>query len=223
MSNPLPPIAPVRIDIVSDVICPWCFIGKRNLEAALAERPDLPVEVHWRAYQLNPDMPREGMARADYLKAKFGDVSGGGIYDRVAWAGHQAGIEFAFDAMARTPNTVAAHRLIALAGDEGKQDAVVEGLFRAYFLDGRDIGDMDQLAAIAAAAGLSEPVIARLATTDASETEVLAEDSIARQTGVNGVPCFIFDRAFAVSGAHPPETLVAAIEHALQARVAAAE
>ncbi|MGF1625466.1 MAG: DsbA family oxidoreductase [Alphaproteobacteria bacterium] len=222
MPTPQSP-APVRVDIVSDVICPWCLIGKRNLDAALAQRPDLPVEVHWRAFQLNPDMPREGMARADYLKAKFGDASGGGIYDRVRSVGRQAGIDFDFEAIARTPNTVAAHRLIALAADEGRQDAVVEGLFRAYFTQGRDIGDMDELAAVAAAAGLSAPTIARLATTDDYEAEVLAEDVIARQTGVSGVPCFIFDRAFAVSGAHPPETLVAAIERSLQARAAAAE
>lgn len=212
---------PVRIDVVSDVICPWCFIGKRHLEAALASRPDLDVVVHWRAFQLNPEMPPAGMSRADYLQAKFGDPSGGGIYARVTAAGQQAGIAFAFDRIGRTPNTVAAHRLIALAAHESRQDAVVEALFQAYFQQGRDLSDIDTLAAIARDAGLSETAVERFRTTDVHEAEVRAEDSIARQTGVSGVPCFIFDRKFAVSGAHPPEVLVSAIEEALGERRAA--
>jgi predicted DsbA family dithiol-disulfide isomerase len=214
---------PVRIDVVSDVICPWCYIGKRHLEAAIGSRPDVAVEVRWRPFQLNPDMPREGMSRADYLLAKFGDPSGGGIYDRVIAAGHMAGIEFEFEKIGRTPNTVAAHRLIAFADEDGRQDAVVEALFQAYFLHGRDLSDPDELAAIGGEAGLSEHTLTRFRTTDACEAEVRAEDSIARQTGVNGVPCFIFDRAFAISGAHPPEVLASAIDEALSERVAAAE
>lgn len=213
----------IRIDVVSDVICPWCFIGKRDLEAALKQRPSLQVDVHWRAFQLNPDMPAEGMDRADYLRAKFGDAAGGDIYDRVKEAGRQAGIDFVFDAIKRTPNTVGAHRLIALADGTDRQDAVVEALFRAYFLNGQDIGSIETLTAVAEAAGLTAETAERLATTEDLKAEVLAEDSIARQTGVNGVPCFIFDRAFAVSGAQPPEVLVSALDHAVNAHTAAAE
>ena len=213
----------IRIDLVSDVICPWCFIGKRHLEAALKQRPSLMVDVHWRAFQLNPDMSAEGMDRADYLRAKFGDAAGGDIYDRVKEAGRQVGIDFAFDSIKRTPNTVAAHRLVALADETGRQDAVVEALFRAYFLDGQDIGCIETLASVADAAGLPPETAERLAMTEDLMAEVLAEDSIARQTGVNGVPCFIFDRAFAVSGAQPPEVLVSALDHAVNAHTAAAE
>ncbi len=213
----------VRIDVVSDAICPWCFIGKRHLEAALAQRPELAVDVHWRAFQLNPDMPAEGMDRQNYLRAKFGDDAGGHIYDRVRESGRQAGIAFAFEAIRHTPNTVDAHRLIALAGEAGCQDAVVDALFRAYFLDGRDIGDTETLAAIAAEAGMPAETAERLTATDDFKAEVLAEDSIARQTGVNGVPCFIFDRAFAVNGAQPPEVLVSALDHAVSLKANAAE
>lgn len=214
----VPQAASLRVDVVSDVICPWCFIGKRHLEAALAEQPDLAVDVHWRPFLLNPDMPREGMEREAYLQAKFGDRSGGDIYARVSAMGHQAGIDFAFDAIKRTPNTVAAHRLIALAGEAGRQDAVVEALFRAYFLDGRDMGDMEVLGEVAEAAGLGADAVARLRESDALEAEVLTEDNIARRSGVSGVPCFIIDRAFAVSGAQPASHLVAAFEHALEMR-----
>lgn len=223
MSSPANQTQPVRIDVVSDVVCPWCFIGKRNLEAALAQRPDLPVAVHWRAFQLNPDMPAEGMSRDAYMRAKFGDSAGGQMYDRVKSAGQAAGIAFDFDAIKHTPNTVAAHRLIALAGQDSVQDAVVEALFTAYFQQGQDIGDRDVLAGIAQAAGMSEQAVGRLLQSDDQEAEIRAEDSIARQTGVNGVPCFILDRAFAVSGAQPPEMLVSAIEQALAERAKAAE
>ena len=205
----------VRVDVVSDVVCPWCFIGKRHLEAALSKRPDIVVDLHWRAFQLNPDMPSEGMARADYLRAKFGSDDGGGIYERVSAAGEMAGIDFAFDKVQRTPNTVAAHRLIAIADEEGRQDTVVEALFEGYFREGRDIGDLDVLVDIATSAGLSPAMIARLRDSDDREAEVLAEDRVARQSGIGGVPCFIFDRAFAVSGAQPADALIAAFDHVL--------
>ena len=214
----VPQAASLRVDVVSDVICPWCFIGKRHLEQALAECREMTVDVHWRPFQLNPDMPREGMEREAYLQAKFGDRSGGDIYARVTATGLQAGIDFAFDAIRRTPNTVAAHRLIAMAAEAGRQDAVVEALFRAYFLEGRDIGAMDVLGEVVEAAGLGADAVARLSGSDALEAEVLTEDAIARRSGVSGVPCFIIDRAFAVSGAQPASHLVAAFEHALEMR-----
>jgi len=161
------------------------------------------------------------MPREEYLAAKFGDTSGGDIYARVSAMGHKAGIAFAFEAIKRTPNTVAPHRLVALSGEAGCQDAVVEALFEAYFLLGRDIGDMDVLCDVAERAGLPEDAVSLLRDTDAYEAEVLAEDKAARQSGVTGVPCFIVDRAFAVSGAQPPSSLIAAFDHALKARHAA--
>ena len=139
------------IDIVSDAVCPWCYVGKRRLEAALAARPELSVEIHWHAFQLNPGMPEEGMDRESYLTTKFGSAArAASIYNDIEQAGAQEGIAFAFDSIRRTPNTIKAHRLILLAGKHDIQDAVVELLFRHYFTQGADIGDTDRLVAIAA-------------------------------------------------------------------------
>ncbi|MCH7930535.1 MAG: DsbA family oxidoreductase, partial [Proteobacteria bacterium] len=145
----------MQIEIVSDVICPWCFIGKRRLERALAARPGLDVETTWRPFQLNPDMPPEGMERQSYLAAKFGSADRAAqLYAEISKAGAVEGIDFAFDRIARTPNTIDAHRLIRFAGGDGAQDAVSELLFRRYFLDGADLGDRERLAEIGAEAGL---------------------------------------------------------------------
>jgi predicted DsbA family dithiol-disulfide isomerase len=196
----------MHIDIVSDVICPWCFIGKRRLEKALSLRPDLAVDVTWRPFQLNPDMPPEGMERKAYIAAKFG---GGGqadrVYANVAEVGAGIGIPFAFDRIRRTPNTRDAHRLIRWAAAHALADPVVEALFRAYFLDGRNIGDRAVLAEIAGAAGLDATVARRWLDGDADIEPVLAEDRGARRLGINAVPCFIFERNYAVSGAQEPE------------------
>jgi predicted DsbA family dithiol-disulfide isomerase len=196
----------MHIDIVSDVICPWCFIGKRRLEKALALRPALAVEVTWRPFQLNPDMPPEGMERTAYIAAKFGGSNQADrIYANIAAAGTGVGIPFAFDRIRRTPNTRDAHRLIRWAAAQNRADAVVEGLFHAYFIDGRDIGDRASLAEIAGSAGL-DAGDARCRLDGASDIEpVLAEDRGARRLGINAVPCFIFDRHYAVSGAQEPE------------------
>jgi predicted DsbA family dithiol-disulfide isomerase len=196
----------MHIDIVSDVICPWCFIGKRRLEKALSLRSDLAVDVTWRPFQLNPDMPPEGMERKAYVTAKFG---GGGhadrIYANVAEVGESIGIPFAFDRIRRTPNTRDAHRLIRWAAAQGRADPVVEGLFRAYFIDGRDIGDRATLAEMAGAAGLEASEAGRWLDGTADIGPVLAEDRGARRLGINAVPCFIFERHYAVSGAQEPE------------------
>jgi predicted DsbA family dithiol-disulfide isomerase len=196
----------MHIDIVSDVICPWCFIGKRRLEKALALRPELAVAITWRPFQLNPDMPAEGMERKAYIAAKFGGgAQADRIYANVADVGAGVGIPFAFDRIQRTPNTRDAHRLIRWAAAHGQADAVVEGLFRAYFIDGRDIGDHATLADVAGAAGL-DAAEARQWLGGSSDIEpVLAEDRSARRLGINAVPCFIFDRNYAVSGAQEPE------------------
>lgn len=203
---------PLQIDVISDVVCPWCYIGKRKLERALElyreRRPAAePPRVAWRPFQLNPDMPEAGVDRGEYLERKFGGRSTE-IYARVTAAGAQVGIPFAFDKVTRQPNTIAAHSLIMLAADAGLQDAVVEALFRAYFIDGRDLTANETLSELACAAGLArEEVEACLASAQARE-KVQAEDGQARRINVEGVPFFVFDRRYAVSGAHDPEVLV---------------
>lgn len=150
--------APLTIDIVSDVVCPWCYIGKRNLEAALQQLPDSNIEVRWHPYQLDPTIPPEGIARRVYLERKFG-ARVDEIYTRVAAAGRQAGLDFAFDRIERSPNTLDAHRLIRWSQSVGKQDAVVERLFRAFFIEGRDIGDRAVLVDAASEAGMEADVV----------------------------------------------------------------
>ncbi|MCC6468202.1 MAG: DsbA family oxidoreductase [Alphaproteobacteria bacterium] len=199
----------MRIDIFSDVICPWCFIGKRRLEKALALRPQAEPKVHWRAFQLNPGMPAEGMERSAYLAAKFGGPEAAQrIYDTVRAAGQRSGVDFAFDRIRRTPNTVAAHRLIRFADRFGRQDATVEALFRAYFLGGRLIGTVDALVEIAAEAGLDVHAARAFLQSDEETEAVLAEDVHARQLGIGGVPCFIVDGRYALSGAQEPEAFL---------------
>ena len=196
----------MHIDIVSDVICPWCFIGKRRLEKALALRPELDVDITWRPFQLNPDMPPGGMDRQAYLAAKFGsDAHADRLYATVTEAGATVDLPFAFDRIRRTPNTRDAHRLVRHAASEGQADATVEALFRAYFLDGRDIGDRRVLAEIAGEVGLDAAATGALFSGDAALDQMLAEDRSARRLGINAVPCFIFDRQYAVSGAQEPE------------------
>lgn len=190
------------IDIVSDTICPWCFIGKRKLEAALSSRPEVEVQIGWRPFQLNPEMPRAGMSRDAYLAAKFGGRERAGrIYDHIRQAGADLGIEFHFERIARTPSTLDSHRLIRWAGSAGVQNAVVEKLFEAYFVYGEDVSDAAVLTRIAAESGMDEALVADLLRRDADLELVRKEDAMARSMGINGVPCFIIDRQYAVSGA----------------------
>lgn len=194
---------PRRIDVISDAICPWCWIGKRQLQAALALLGG-GFTVHWRPYQLNPDMPAAGVERAAYRAAKFGSLERSQEADaRVAEAGRAVGLGFRHDLMRRTPNTIKAHRLIRHAGPH--QDAMVETLFRAYFAEGQDIGDDATLAALATAAGL-EGAAAFLAS-DAEEAEVRAEDAQFRRLGISGVPSFALDGQVMFSGAWPAERM----------------
>jgi predicted DsbA family dithiol-disulfide isomerase len=204
----------ITVDIVSDAICPWCFIGKRRFEQALAQAPkDVEVLIAWRPYQLNPDMPPEGMDRKTYLSTKFGgDARADEIYRRVREAGRTAGIEFDFKSIPRTPNTIDAHRLIGLAGRAGRQDAVVEALFRAYFLDGRDIGSRDVLCEIGASSGLEEKTLRTYLTGRDDVDRVENEDAMARRMGIQGVPCFILNRKYAISGAQEPAVFLEAID-----------
>jgi predicted DsbA family dithiol-disulfide isomerase len=196
----------IRIDIVSDVICPWCYIGKRRLERALAAEPPGSFEVGWRPFQLNPEMPAEGMSRKDYLRAKFGESDGGDRYRHVIAAGLEEGIPFAFDRMQRTPNTVRAHRLNRFAERAGKQDAVVEALFLAYFVKALDVGDVDVLVDVAAGCGLDAAWVRDYLVSEEDDALIREEDAFARKIGIHGVPCFVVDRKFMVSGAQPPET-----------------
>ena len=207
----------MKIDIISDTICPWCFIGKRRLESALAQRPQTRVEIHWQAFFLNPDMPEGGIDRQDYVNRKFGGKERAKeIYDRVATAGKTVDIPFRFDLIERTPNTTDSHRLIHYAGQWGCQDTVVEALFRGYFLEGQDIGHLDVLIGAAAGAGLDRHDITAYLQSDADRQLIAASDQRARSLGVSGVPFFVFEDKYAVSGAQPPELFLQVIDRTEQ-------
>ncbi len=205
--------------IVSDVICPWCFVGKKNLDKALQlAGPNLHVKITWLPFELNPTMPEEGMDRREYRSRKFGSWEHSLALDaQVAEAGARAGITFRHDLMARTPNTFQAHRLIWLAGKEGKQAEVVEALFRAYFIEGRDVGDTSVLIALAAEAGLDEErAKAFLKGTDGAD-EVRHEEQAAMAAGISGVPTFILNGEPLGSGALNPELIAARLSEAVLA------
>jgi predicted DsbA family dithiol-disulfide isomerase len=203
-----------RIDIVSDAICPWCYIGKRQLERALAilAAEGMAFSVHWNPFQLNPDMPEQGRDRAAYRAEKFGSAEKSAELDRrITEAGAAVGLGFRTDLMTRTPNTIGAHRLIWLAEHHGAQDAAVEALFRAYFTEGRDIGDHAVLAACGAEAGLRD--VAVFLAGDLADDEVRAADKAARDAGVSGVPSFFLDGYNLFSGAMPADTIAGALRH----------
>lgn len=214
-------IGAMTIDVVSDVVCPWCYIGKRRLEAALARlsetNPELPVQVRWHPFQLNPDLPAAGISRQKYVETKFGGPRGAHeVYARVGRAGKTAGIDFAFDAIAHQPNTLDAHRLISWGQQrpEGNPDALVERLFRAFFLEGQSIGERAALARLAADAGYDEADARAFLESDEMNSIVADADRRAREMGVSGVPFFIFDGKTAISGAQEPEALLEAIAQA---------
>jgi predicted DsbA family dithiol-disulfide isomerase len=196
----------VKLDIMSDPICPWCYIGKTHLDKALAALPDHPMVIEWHPFQLNPDMPDEGMDRREYLERKFGGKDGAvRAYAPVVEHAENAGLKIDFEGMKRTPNTLDAHRLIHWAGIEGKQNEVVDALFDAYFVQARDIGDHEVLADIADAAGMDAAVVLKLLKSDADREDIRNRDSHSRQMGVNSVPTFIVANQHAVPGAQPPE------------------
>jgi len=216
----------LAVDVISDVVCPWCYIGKRKLEAALsdlkAREPALDIAVRWHPFQLNPDIPAGGIPRSSYLAAKFGGTDRAAeVYSRVRAVGAEVGIPFAFERIVVQPNTLQAHRLIAWAQARGDLDAVsalVERLFRAYFIDGDPIGDREQLVDTAAAAGFDPAEVRAMLASDENRDVVAAEDREARSVGIQGVPFFIFNGRVAVSGAHDPPTLLDAIAAARQDR-----
>ncbi|MFQ3788991.1 DsbA family oxidoreductase [Halomonas sp. A29] len=203
----------VDITVISDAICPWCFIGKRHLDLALAELPEgISVSVAWHPFELNPDMPAEGLSRRDYRTAKFGSWERSQSLDaQVEAAAAQAGLEIHHERMRRTPNTFDAHRLIWLAGEHGVQSAVVDALFRSYFVEGEDIGGSAVLASAARDGGLADIDIPAFLVSDQGRAEVRAGLEEARRLGVSGVPTFIINGTTGLSGAQPPEALRQAI------------
>jgi predicted DsbA family dithiol-disulfide isomerase len=192
----------ITLDIFSDPICPWCYIGKTLLDRALEANPDHPFIIAWHPFQLNPDMRAEGMDRRAYLEAKFGGKENAvRVYARIAEAAEAAGIEIDFAAIQRTPNTLDAHRLIHWAGIEGRQSLMAAALFRAYFREGRDIGDPATLAALAGQAGMDAGAVARLLATDADRDAIIARDTHARERGISAVPTFVIANQYVLSGA----------------------
>jgi len=220
--NANPDSAPLKIDVVSDVVCPWCFIGKRRLEKALALVPEIPVEVRFHPYFLNDWIPREGISREKYLTTKFGSVERyKDIAKRVAAAAAAEGLTYNVDGIARQPNTLDCHRLILWASDSGNGARMKQRLMELYFTEGADLTDADVLAKAAADCGLDpHSVRARLASDEDVERVTRAAEQ-AKEAGIDGVPCFILGGTLAVSGAQAPEYLADAITRAASQRVAA--
>ena len=206
-----------RIDVISDVICPWCYIGKRHLERALdlLEKQHLRFTVAWHPFQLNPEMPREGADRAQYRIAKFGSAERSRQMDeRITETASTVGLEFHLERLTRTPNTLDAHRVIRLAGQRGVQDSVVEALFEGYFCNGADIGDAAVLAHLGAEGGLQRDEITAMLAGDTGLREVAAGDQMARNAGIQGVPSFALQGHVLFSGAVPAEEMAQAFRRA---------
>jgi predicted DsbA family dithiol-disulfide isomerase len=197
---------PVRLDIFSDPVCPWCHIGKANLDRALADHPDHPFQVQWHPFQLNPDMPPEGVPKRAYLEAKFGGKERvDAIHERLREVARSAGVDLDPDKPAKMPNTLNAHRLIHWAGIEGLQDEIVTRLMRAYWSEGRDIGEIETLATVAGEGGMDAAATLRLLQSVADADDIAARDADARQKGVTSVPTFLIAQQYVVTGAQPPD------------------
>lgn len=204
---------PIKLDVMSDPICPWCYIGKAHLDKALAERPDHPFLIEWHPFQLNPDMPAGGMGRRAYLEGKFGGKEAAvRAYAPVVEHAEKAGLNINFEAMQRTPNTLNAHRLIHWSGIEGRQTAAVSALFKAYFVDARDIGDVEVLADIADSIEMDAAVVAKLLQSDEDAQAIRDRDAHSREMGINSVPTFIVGNQHAVPGAQPPSLWLKVID-----------
>lgn len=213
----------LTIDVVSDVVCPWCFVGKRRLAKALALVPEIRTEVRWRPYQLAPDLPAEGMPRRDYMLAKFGDPERvRQIHQRLTGIGQEEGIAFAFDRITVAPNTLNAHRLILWARSGETQDRVVEALFSAFFIEGRNLSDAAVLIDIGAEHGLERDLLTELFASEADVERTQREFASAQRIGVTGVPFFIVDGRYGIAGAEAPETIAGAIRQAAGERSAGA-
>ena len=206
----------IQVDVYSDVICPWCYIGKRRMERALVQADQaMEVQIAWRPFQLNPTMPAAGVDRMTYLEAKFGSLDAfRRMEDQVLVAGASEQIAFAFDKMTKTPNTFLAHRLIWFAAQHGRQEHVVESLFRGYFEEGMDIGSVPTLVQLADRAQLSRDAVDRFLGSDLGIREVKAEEAQGHQLGIRGVPYFVFNRTYGISGAQSVTVLLSAMSKA---------
>lgn len=211
----------MRIDIVFDAVCPWCFIGKHRLERALAMRPDVVAEIRWRPFLLNPELPAHGIDRQSYLERKFGsNYRIQRIHAAAQQAGQTEGIDFNFDAITRMPNSLNAHRLINYAALGGHQSDVVEALFRAYFIDAVDIGELDNLVRIAVAQGLDGREVERYLHGNAGILPVETDNARMHRLGVSGVPCYIFDDRYAIAGAQEAEIIARLLDIACETELA---
>jgi len=218
-----PPKARLAIEVVHDLVCPWCYLGVRRLRRTLVRRPDLLVDVTWRPFLLNPDMPRAGMSRSDYVLRKFGgEDRARRMYVTITDIGRAEGVMFRFDRIRRTPNSVDAHRLVRWAAAFGRADEVVEAIFAAHFTDGRDIGDVSVLTVIAASCGLRAASARTFLAGNADMDGVHADNLRAHRLGINGVPCFVVAGQHAIAGAQEPEVierlLDVAVADAMEAR-----
>ena len=208
----------VRLDIFSDPVCPWCYLGKANLDRALEAHPDHPFVIEWHPFQLNPDMPPEGVDKRNYLLKRFGsEAQLQEVHDRFRQIARQNGVQMDPDTPKRIPNTLNAHRLVHWAGLEGRQAFAVAALMCAYWVDGRDIGNLGVLADIAAGIGMDRAVVERLLNSDADLDTVTAREAHARERGVSAVPTFLIANQYVVSGAQPPELWARAIDEMSQA------
>ena len=213
-------MASVKIDIISDVVCPWCYLGKARLEKALAAMPDVNAEIYWRPYMLDPSIPPLGVDRKTYMEAKFGTGPRlGEIHQQLVTLGKEVGITYNFDDIKIAPNTMDAHRMIRWAAQAGPgiQSKLVNRLFELYFTEGKDIGDHQVLLDVGKEVGMDVSVLEALMPTHAEEGGVIEEIATAKQLGVTGVPCFVINRKYAVSGAQSPEILFEAIKNAMAA------
>ncbi|MGE3874889.1 MAG: DsbA family oxidoreductase [Parvibaculaceae bacterium] len=203
---------PITVDVVSDIVCPWCFVGKHRLEKAIAMMPERNFAVFWRPFQLDPTIPKEGMPRQTYLERKFGRERLDDLHKPLIEIGKAEGIPFAFDKITRSPNTLDAHRLLRWAHEAGRQNEMADRLFALYFTEGADVGNRDVLTKAAAEVGLDAALVAQLLGTEADLDPVIDEINAAQKMGITGVPTFIFGGRFALSGAHPAATIKKAVE-----------
>ncbi len=211
----------VSIDLISDVVCPWCYIGQKRLELAAAAVPDIAIDLRWRPYQLDPSIPAEGLERKAYMVGKFGSEQRiADAHARIMPLGSAVGIDFHFDDIRVAPNTLDAHRVIRWAanGPEGTQNALVKRLFQLYFEEGRNLGDHAVLVAAAGDVGMDASVVEALLATDSDRDAVEAEVATASRMGVTGVPCYLFEGRYAVVGAQDPDVLADAIRQISEAK-----
>ncbi len=211
----------MEIEIFADVVCPWCYIGEKHLEKALAERPEIKVEKHWRPFQLNTDIPTEGIPWRDFAKVKFGGWERAqSMFAHVSQVGAKAGIDLKFENIATAANTIEAHRLILFARDKGKEWETTESLFSAYFTEGRNLNDTEHLVEIATRVGLDEAEVRAYLTSGENADEVLQSQQTAAELGIQGVPFFVIDGKYGISGAQPVEVFLQALDMIQAGKVA---